>query len=241
MTKPEKDEVLQNPSQANSGNSSSPSSSGAGATQDTRSKGAPTGAPSDEKATKKGQGDSVTPDIIEEAEAVVDAAEVSVDALVEKAQAEMQEWQEKFMRLHAEWDTYRRRTTEQRQEERASATEKLVENLLPVIDDFERSIDYAEKNGENGLLDGVKAVHAKFVDALGKEGVQVLDPKDDAFDALEHQAVSTLENKDVPDETVADVYQKGYKMGKKVLRPAMVVVSTGGPKREVSEEAEQGK
>lgn len=236
MTQPEKDEVLKNPSQANSGGSSIPSSSGAAAKQDTRSKGASSGAPSDGEAATKGQGKVVTPDILEEAEAVVGAAEASVDELVEKAQNETQEWKDKFMRLHAEWDTYRRRTAEQRQEERASATEKLVENLLPVIDDFERTIDYAEKNGEGELLDGVQAVHAKLVDTLVKQGVEVLHPQNDAFDALEHQAVSTIENKQVPDETVSDVYQKGYKMGKKVLRPAMVVVATGGPKREVPEE-----
>lgn len=169
---------------------------------------------------------------------VTDAPEATTDELVAKAQAEMQEWKDKYLRLHAEWDTYRRRTAEQRSEERANATEKLVEHLLPVIDDFERTIDYAEKNGENGLLDGVKAVNNKLVDALKKEGVEILDPKNEAFDALECQAVGTVENKDVPDETVAEVYQKGYKMGKKVLRPAMVTVAVGGPKREVSEDPE---
>ncbi len=73
-----------------------------------------------------------------------------------QAKAEAQDWQDKYLRLHAEWDTYRRRTTEQREVEKARATEKLVTSLLPVIDDFERTIDYATKNGEGGLFDGVK-------------------------------------------------------------------------------------
>ena len=60
------------------------------------------------------------------------------------AKAEAAEWKDKFMRLHAEWDTYRRRTNEQREAEKARAAEKLVTSLLPVIDDFERTIDYAE-------------------------------------------------------------------------------------------------
>ena len=139
--------------------------------------------------------------------------------------------QDKYLRLHAEWDTYRRRTAEQREQERLRAGEKLVEKLLPVIDDFERTIDYAEKNGEAGLIDGVKAVHSKFVNVLETGGVQVINPAGQAFDALECQAVATVDDASVPDETVHEVYQKGYKMGTKVLRAAMVTVTTGGPKR----------
>ena len=155
-----------------------------------------------------------------------------------KAQAEAAEWQDKYLRLHAEWDTYRRRTNEQREAERARAAEKLVTSLLPVIDDFERTIDYAEQNGEGELLSGVQAVHTKLVDVLSRDGVIVIDPVGEAFDALECQAVATVEDDSVFDETVAQVYQKGYKMGSKVLRPAMVTVTTGGPKREKPDSAE---
>lgn len=170
-----------------------------------------------------------------EAEVVEDAGP-SADDQVAQAKAEAQEWQDKFMRLHAEWDTYRRRTTEQREVEKVRATEKLVTSLLPVIDDFERTIDYATKNGEGGLFDGVKAVHAKLVDVLKKDGVEVIDPAGEAFDALEAQAVATVDDASVPDETVSEVYQRGYKMGTKVLRPAMVTVTSGGPKREKPQE-----
>ena len=100
-------------------------------------------------------------DAVKEAEEVLEAQAEEAptnDELVEKAQAEAKDWQDKYLRLHAEWDTYRRRTAEQREQERLRAGEKLVEKLLPVIDDFERTIDYAEKNGEAGLIDGVKAV-----------------------------------------------------------------------------------
>lgn len=173
--------------------------------------------------------DAAESSVVEEAEAVVQEAS---EDLLAKAQAEASDWQGRFMRLHAEWDTYRRRTEEQRAEDRVRASENLVTSLLPVLDDFERSIDYAETNGEAGLLEGVKQVHAKLVDVLKKDGVQVIDPSGEAFDALEHQAVATVERADVPDETVEQVYQKGYKLGKKVLRPAMVTVTSGGPKRE---------
>ena len=170
-----------------------------------------------------------------EAEVIEDAGS-SADEQVAQAKAEAQDWQDKYLRLHAEWDTYRRRTTEQREVEKARATEKLVTSLLPVIDDFERTIDYATKNGEGGLFDGVKAVHAKLVDVLKKDGVEVIDPAGEAFDALEAQAVATVDDASVPDETVSEVYQRGYKMGTKVLRPAMVTVTSGGPKREKPQE-----
>ena len=75
-------------------------------------------------------------------------------------------------------------------------------------------------------------MHAKLLGVLQKDGVQIIDPKGQAFDALEAQAVATVDDASVPDETVAEVYQKGYRLGAKVLRPAMVTVTTGGPKRE---------
>lgn len=168
----------------------------------------------------------------DDAEAEKAAAELAA------AKAEAAEWKDKFMRLHAEWDTYRRRTNEQREAEKVRAAEKLVTSLLPVIDDFERTIDYAEKNGEGELLGGVRAVHSKFVDVLEKDGVEVIDPAGEAFDALEAQAVATVPDMEAFDETVHEVYQKGYRLGAKVIRPAMVTVTTGGPKRPKPEEDE---
>ena len=168
--------------------------------------------------------------VMAEAEAVITAAEE-----LEAAKAEIAELKEKYLRLHAEWDTYRRRMNEQREEDKKQAASKMVDNLIPVVDDFERTIDYATNNGETGLLDGTKAVYNKLVDALKKGGVEVLNPEGEAYNALEAQAVQMMSDPSVPDETVATVLQKGFKMGSKVLRPAMVVVATGGPKREVEE------
>lgn len=162
--------------------------------------------------------------------------EASAEAAVAKAKEEAAEWQGKYLRLHAEWDTYRRRMKEQREEESRCATEKLVEDIIPVLDDFERSINYANENGEEGLLGGVTAVYAKLNEVLVKEGVEIIDPVGQPYEALEAQAVATVDNPNVPDETVEQVYQKGYRMGNKVIRPAMVTVAVGGPKRETDEE-----
>lgn len=161
----------------------------------------------------------------------VEASEVIAEENADAAFKQEAEWKDKYMRLHAEWDTYRRRQKEQAELQKALAAEKLVGSLIPVIDDLERSIDYAKNNGETGLLSGVEAVLSKFVDTLVKDGVEVIDPAGEAFNALEAQAVGTVDDTSQPDETVAEVYQKGYKIGNKVLRPAMVTVTTGGPAR----------
>ena len=178
--------------------------------------------------------ESEEPDIVAEAEAVVEEASAADE--LEKARQEASDWQDRYLRLHAEWDTYRRRMTDQRAEEKARATEKLIEDLLPVLDDFERTVSYATENGETGLLDGVKAVQTKLSDVLAKSGLVAIDPAGEPYDALEAQAVATVPDEEAFDETVKDVYQKGYKMGKKVLRPAMVTVTSGGPKRPKDEE-----
>ena len=195
--------------------------------------GAATQPPSDEtkasvspENTETAEAEVVEPDIVEEAEAIVSESEA-----VATAQKEAAEWKDKYIRLHAEWDTYRRRTNEQRAEDKKRAAEKLVESLIPVIDDFERTIDYANQNGEVGLLGGVEAVHSKLINVLEKDGVEVISPAGQPYNALEAQAVQVVENPDVYDETVEQVFQKGYRLGTKVLRPAMVTVSTGGPKR----------
>ncbi|WP_290072040.1 nucleotide exchange factor GrpE, partial [Adlercreutzia caecimuris] len=173
---------------------------------------------------------------LEKAAAEAVAGVIEESEAVAAAKAEAADWQDKYVRLHAEWDTYRRRMAEQREAEKARATEKLMESLLPVLDDFVRTVDYAETNGEAGLLGGVKAVQAKLTDTLAKGGLEVINPEGEAFDALACQAVGTVDDPSVPDETVAQVYQLGYRMGDKVLRPAMVTITTGGPKREKPEE-----
>ena len=192
-----------------------------------------------EDAEKEERQDQVEPEAVE-AELVEEPASEGEEEKesdsptdeLEQAQAQAKEWQDKYLRLHAEWDTYRRRMKEQRAEEKQRATEGLMKNLIPVVDDFDRTLAYAKENGEGGLLSGVEAVYNKFTDALVKDGLEIIDPAGEAYDALEAQAVGVVEDDSVPDETVAKVFQKGYRMGTKVLRPAMVTVTSGGPKRE---------
>lgn len=159
-----------------------------------------------------------------------------MSAELEAAKKEAADSADRLLRLQADWDNYRRRTAAERIAERERAAEKLVTNLLPILDDLERASEHATQNADGDekliqFVDGVMAVHNKMLDILSKEGVEMIDPAGEPFDPLMHQAVGREENPDVYDETVAQVYQKGYRMGGKVIRSAMVTVTYGGPKR----------
>lgn len=164
----------------------------------------------------------------------------SVSDQIESAKQQAAEANDRFLRLQADWDNYRRRTAQERLDERQRATEKLVVDLLPVIDDLERAIEHADNLTDPAakqFVEGVSAVCNKLVSVLNKEGVEVVNPVGEAFDPLSHQAVSQVEDTEAYDETVAQVYQKGYRMGGKDIRTAMVVVTHGGPKRPAEPEA----
>ncbi len=167
-----------------------------------------------------------------------------VEDQIEAAKKEAADATDRMLRLQADWENFRRRTAAERLAEKERAAEGLVTNLLPVIDDIERAIEHAGATEDDAQLkqfvDGVSAVHAKMLGVLSKEGVEPIDPAGEPFDPLAHQAVGRVEDAEAFDETVAQVYQKGYKMGEKVIRTAMVTVTYGGPKRPVEQPEESG-
>jgi len=175
-------------------------------------------------------------DVRSELDAAAEAQKAAEDKAHEAA--------ERTARLQADWENFRRRTANERLAERERATEKLVCALLPVVDDIERAIDHARTldmaDDFSQFVDGVDAVHSKMLDVFAHEGVEPIDPKGEAFDPLEQQAVGRVEDASQYDETVNDVYQKGYRMAGHVLRSAMVTVTYGGEKRPAPEEAPEG-
>lgn len=174
--------------------------------------------------------DVVEPDVVDPSEDFGD--QVAAEAELAAAQQMAAEANDRYLRLQAEWDNYRKRTAAERASERERATEKLVKNLLPVLDDLERALEHAGTAADvASFAAGIDAVRNKLVDVFTRENVVIIDPVDEAFDANRHQAVGTQPDAERFDETVVQVYQKGYEMGGHVIRPAMVVVSTGGPKR----------
>jgi molecular chaperone GrpE len=155
--------------------------------------------------------------------------QVQLDA----ARADALEKGEAARRWQAEFENFRRRQAAQAEDQVTHAGRRVVERLLPVMDDLERTIDHTIAGGDLGhLLDGVEMVQKQLVDVLGREGVEVIDPFGEAFDPHSHHAVSQREDPALPEHTVVEVFQKGYRMHGRVLRPAMVVVSHGGPERE---------
>ena len=191
--------------------------------------GAADGSPEGNDATSEKVDEAIEAEVIEE------QGEVQEDTpnLFEAITAEVTELRDRYARLQAEWDNYRKRTQAERVSERVRASEGLVMDLLPVLDDLERAIKHARETGEGGTLtDGVEAIQNKFLQILEKHKVTQIAALGEPFDAMQHQAVGTEEDPSVPVETVAKVFQQGYRMGDRVIRPAMVVTSTGGPARE---------
>jgi molecular chaperone GrpE len=153
-----------------------------------------------------------------------------LEAELEALRVESAEHRDRAMRAQAEFDNFRKRITRERDEERRRAGERLVTELLPALDNLERAIEHTKAGGDlKHLLAGVEAVQAHIVAVLGKEGVTVIDPTGEHFDPMTQHAVSQKEDSSVPEGTVVEVFQKGYSLGERVIRSAMVVVSTGGP------------
>lgn len=153
-----------------------------------------------------------------------------LEAELEAAREEAAEWRDKAMRAQADFENTRKRLEARHGDAVLRASERVVESLLPVIDDFERAAAHvAAENAELG--EGVLAVQRKLLDVLSREGVSAIDPVGEPFDPNKHNAVQMLEDPSQPDHTVVEVFQRGFEMHGRVLRPAMVVVSTGGPAR----------
>jgi molecular chaperone GrpE len=161
------------------------------------------------------------PQVTEETVDEEAAAEV-VDPLAE-ATRERDEYLDALQRLKAEFDNYRKRTTREHLELTSRASQRLVNELLPVLDDLERALAAAEEHEEAKLEDGVRLVHRSFVEALQREGLEEIET-DGAFDPNVHEALLSQPSEDRESGEVLDVLQKGYRLGDRVLRPARVIV-----------------
>jgi molecular chaperone GrpE len=197
--------------------------------------------PTDENPERAADKAALTPDPEDEATGALDpeleddlGPELELrgdvmEAELETVRAEAAEMKATAQRLQAEFENFRKRMAREREDERNRASERVVEELLPAIDNLERAIDHTTAGGDlKHLLGGVEAVHTQILGVLAKEGATPIDPFGQPFDPMKHHAVAQKEDPEVPDGTVVEVYQKGYEMHGRVVRSAMVVVSTGG-------------
>jgi molecular chaperone GrpE len=137
------------------------------------------------------------------------------------------EYLDALQRLKAEFDNYRKRVARDQQELAARAHERLVKELVPVLDDLERALEAAAEHEEGKLEEGVRLVHRSLADALAKEGLAEIGT-DGTFDPHTQEALLSQPS-EAEEGSVIQVLQKGYSLGDRVLRPARVVISSGPP------------
>jgi molecular chaperone GrpE len=148
-----------------------------------------------------------------------------VDELAALTQ-ERDDYLDRLQRLKAEFDNYRKRAARDQESLVARSTERLVKELLPVVDDLERALEAAAKHEEAKLEDGVRLVHRALRDTLAREGLVEIET-DGKFDPHVHEAL-VAQPSEADEGSVIDVVQKGYRLGDRVLRPARVVIA--GPR-----------
>jgi molecular chaperone GrpE len=154
---------------------------------------------------------------------------------LEAAQAEATANKERFIRTAADLDNLRRRQLKERQEALQYGHENLVKDLLNTVDNLERAIDHAKESDAKdlvALLQGVELAQRELVSVLGKHGVTVIEAEGVTFDPNVHEAVAQIEEGSVPPGSVARVYQKGYRLRDRLLRPARVVVAVAPKTRQ---------
>ena len=154
----------------------------------------------------------------------IDPVEKQTDEINLEDQIKLEK--DKFLRLFAEFENYKRRTAKERIELFSTASEEVMISLLPVLDDFDRASIEIEKDKENEILKGIILIKNKLYDSLKSKGLSLIEiNKGDEFNADHHEAVTQI---DSPDKNmkgkIIDIIEKGYKLGEKVIRYPKVVI-----------------
>ncbi len=183
----------------------------------------------EEMAERRAEGqESAEPSAGEAEEAAPDAAaeapEEDPEALREKHEAELAEKENRYLRLQADFENFRRRTRQEKEELAAVVTQNLLKDLLPFLDNFERALA-AETTDAESLRAGVEMMYKQLVEALKKEGLEYIETKDKTFDPNFHQAVMRVEDPEKEDGAIVAELQKGYMVKGRVIRPSMVQVA----------------
>jgi len=173
----------------------------------------------------------------EQLDEVQQRAEAEGESLEERlasAEAEAETHLNDLKRLAAEFENYRKRVAREQQALSARAAERLVGELLPIVDDLERALEAAEEHEEAKLEEGVRLVQRQLAAVLEREGLAEIET-DGKFDPHVHEALLSQPSSDQSEGTVIEVLQKGYRLGDRVLRPARVVVAASAAQPPVRE------
>ncbi|WP_420491265.1 nucleotide exchange factor GrpE [Neobacillus drentensis] len=156
------------------------------------------------------------------ADSLVDEKDQEIHLLKEK----LEEADNRYLRLQADFDNFRRRTRLDQEASQKYRAQKLITDLLPAIDNFERAMKIEADNEQTkSLLQGMDMVYRSLLDALKSEGVELIESVGKEFDPHLHQAVMQSEDENYGSNIVTDEFQKGYLLNDRVIRPAMVKVN----------------
>lgn len=152
-------------------------------------------------------------------------AEKAEEKAEEKTEEKADDGNEKYVRLMAEFQNYKKRVAKEKNDIREYATEKLVMELLPVLDNFERALAASAEDDPAGYAKGMELIFTQMVTELQKSGLAEVEAEGQDFDPTKHNAVMTEENEELESGKVSKVLQKGYALNDKVIRPSMVAVT----------------
>lgn len=176
-----------------------------------------------EDEVKKEAGSAETTETPEEDNAP--EAEKTEEKSEEKTEEKADDGNEKYVRLMAEFQNYKKRVAKEKNDIREYATEKLVMELLPVLDNFERALAASAEDDPAGYAKGMELIFTQMVTELQKSGLAEVEAEGQDFDPTKHNAVMTEENEELESGKVSKVLQKGYALNDKVIRPSMVAVT----------------
>ena len=149
------------------------------------------------------------------------------EAQIAALEAQLVDAREQMLRSQAEAQNARRRAEQDVSKAHKFGQDKIVADLLPVVDNLERALAAIDQSDEamKGVIEGLELTHKSFIDTLTKHNVATIDPQGEPFDPQLHQAMTMIENADVEPNTVLNVFQKGFSLNGRLVRPAMVVVA----------------
>lgn len=151
---------------------------------------------------------------------------LTLQAELEQSKKQAEEYYAHLQRLQAEFDNYRKRTQKEKEDFVKYASERVVEALLPVLDNFERAVQASKANQDfNSFAQGVEMIFKQMQTTLAKEGLTAIEAVGQPFDPNLHEAVLQVDSEEYPENTVVEELQKGYYLKEKVIRPSMVKVS----------------
>ena len=168
------------------------------------------------------ESDAAEADAAAEAEAPDEDA-AALKAQVESLKAALEEKDNRVKRLQADFETFRRRTSKEREELANVVTQDLLKSMLPILDNFDRAMAAEQKDNES-FQKGVEMIYTQLHETLKNAGLELIDTAGQKFDPNFHQAVMRVENPDLEDDTIAQELQKGYIVKGRVIRPSMVQV-----------------